>query len=382
MKLVVLDLGFGDAGKGLVVDALVRRTGARTVLRWNGGAQAGHNVVTGDGRHHTFAQLGAGSFVPGTRTALGPEVIVHPTALLAELRVFTRHTPAPPLAIHAAAKLVTPWHQALNRLRELSRRHRHGSCGVGIGEVMADAATAQPLRAGDLRGPLADLAHPVRERLARVAATLPATGDDADRERSLFEPWSVAAWVEAARPAARFVVDALDLDGDVIAEGAQGLLLDERFGFPPHVTWSDTTDRGARALLGDDVVRVGVIRAWPTRHGPGPFPTEAPELRGLLVEHNVDNAWQGRVRTGHFDPTLVARAIAGNGGVDRLVVTHVDAAERAPWACADPYDPATERPVVRPGPLLPTIEARLGRAVDLVSRGPTAETLTGWDPTG
>ena len=86
---IVVDLGFGDAGKGLVTDALVRRTGAKLVVRYNGGAQAGHNVVTATA-HHTFAQLGAGSFA-GARTWLGPEVIVHPTALLTERKIGRAH---------------------------------------------------------------------------------------------------------------------------------------------------------------------------------------------------------------------------------------------------------------------------------------------------
>src|SRR6185295_1295124 len=73
----VVDLGFGDAGKGLLTDWLARRTGASVIVRFNGGAQAGHNVVTEDGRHHTFAQIGAGSFVPGVRTFLSRHVVVH-----------------------------------------------------------------------------------------------------------------------------------------------------------------------------------------------------------------------------------------------------------------------------------------------------------------
>src|SRR5580700_4081002 len=78
---LVVDLGFGDAGKGLLTDFLVRRTGATLVVRFNGGAQAGHNVVAPDGRHHTFAQIGAGSFVPGVQTFLADRTVLHPTAL-------------------------------------------------------------------------------------------------------------------------------------------------------------------------------------------------------------------------------------------------------------------------------------------------------------
>ena len=81
---IVVDLGFGDSGKGLLTDYLVRSTGATVVVRYNGGAQAGHNVVTPEGRHHTFAQFGSGTFVPGVRTFLSRNVVIHPTALLRE----------------------------------------------------------------------------------------------------------------------------------------------------------------------------------------------------------------------------------------------------------------------------------------------------------
>ena len=139
---IVVDLGFGDAGKGLVTDALVRRDGAGLVVRYNGGAQAGHNVVTREGQHHTFAQFGAGSFVPGVRTFLAHPFVLHPTALLVEgdlLRargvgdIFER------LRVSERARVITPFHQAMNRLRELARGEaRHGSCGVGVGETVQD----------------------------------------------------------------------------------------------------------------------------------------------------------------------------------------------------------------------------------------------------
>src|ERR1700734_1777495 len=117
---MVVDLGFGDAGKGLVTDFLVRSLGAGLVVRWNGGAQAGHNVVAPDGRHHTFAQIGAGTFVPGVRTHLAERTIVHPTALgveaarLAEIGV---PDALDRLSVSERALVITPFHQAANRLR-------------------------------------------------------------------------------------------------------------------------------------------------------------------------------------------------------------------------------------------------------------------------
>src|SRR5215210_5965423 len=82
--ILIADLGYGGAGKGSIVDYLTRTTGAHTVIRYNGGAQAAHNVITPDGRHHTFAQFGSGTFVPGTRTHLSRYMLVDLLALLAE----------------------------------------------------------------------------------------------------------------------------------------------------------------------------------------------------------------------------------------------------------------------------------------------------------
>ncbi len=87
---IVIDLGFGDAGKGLITDFLVRQTQAGVVVRYNGGAQAGHNVVTPEGVHHTFSQFGSGSFVPGVKTYLSKHMVIHPGALLVEGDVLTQ----------------------------------------------------------------------------------------------------------------------------------------------------------------------------------------------------------------------------------------------------------------------------------------------------
>src|SRR5690606_29247276 len=111
---IVVDLGFGDAGKGTIVDYLCRRERATLVVRTNGGAQAGHNVVTADGRHHTFSQLGAGTFVPGVRTHLSRFVVVHPTALAIEAQRLEARGVLDPLArvtVAGDAYVTTPFHQ-------------------------------------------------------------------------------------------------------------------------------------------------------------------------------------------------------------------------------------------------------------------------------
>jgi len=146
---LVVDLGFGDAGKGLLCDYLVRATRAPWVVRFNGGAQAGHNVVTADGRHHTFSQFGAGTFVPGVRTYLARDVVVHPTALASEARHLASvgvRDAMQRIQIDPECRVTTPFHQASNRVRELLRGiARHGSCGVGVGETVHDSLTTPEL---------------------------------------------------------------------------------------------------------------------------------------------------------------------------------------------------------------------------------------------
>ena len=116
--------------------------------------------------------------------------------------------------------------------------------------------------------------------------------------------------------------------GPVVFEGAQGVLLDEWHGFHPYTTWSTTTFANAETLLaeaGQTATRLGVIRCYLTRHGPGPLVTEDPTLE-LTDRHNRRNEWQGPFRTGHFDAVALRYAIEVTGGVDSLALTHLDTA--------------------------------------------------------
>ena len=361
---ILVDLGFGDAGKGLLTDALVRQKNAGLVIRYNGGAQAGHNVHTPDGRAHTFAQFGSGSFVPGVKTWLSKYVVVHPSALLmegdmlvasGESDVFSR------LKIDPQAVMITPYHQAANRILELSRgERRHGSCGVGIGQAVRDslAFPKECVRAGDLAH-----ADTLRDKLKAIRAR---KIDEIHYLLSLhlvnpeeFEDWAVFSeeriqedWLKSiARLNSLGVVGCeedlqnwLASTEEVIFEGAQGVLLDGDHGFHPHTTWSDCSMRNAQQLIAQwmpqaGVTSIGVTRAYMVRHGPGPLPTVTSELFAAVTEDNRSNAWQGGVRYGWFDPILLNYALAVNGPVDELAVTHLDVLERIPeWKYCTSYD--------------------------------------------
>lgn len=336
---IVVGLGFGDCGKGTVTDHLVREGGAALVVRFNGGGQAGHNVVLPDGRHHTFSQLGAGTFA-GARTHLADTVVVHPSALLVEARVLAAKgvdDPLGRLTLSRRCRVTTPFHQSAGRLRELARgANAHGTCGVGVGETVRDSLDHPDdvLVTADLAFPT----NPLLGKLERIRQRLLGAAPDLDHaERDLLEDSEVAArWLEqigAFRERARLVDDAEVASGitsDVVFEGAQGILLDEHVGFHPHTTWSTCTSAWAERWLDDHSlphapVRVGVTRTTLTRHGAGPLPSADRALTNALAEpHNGAEGWQGAFRVGWLDLPLLRYAIAANGGLDALALTHLD----------------------------------------------------------
>ena len=352
--VIVADLGYGDSGKGSVVDALCARQPFTTVVRFNGGAQAAHNVLTPDGRHHTFAQFGSGSFIAGVRTHLSRFVLVDPLALAAEAaHLASVGVPGALglLTVDRDALLTTPYHQAANRARELARgRDRHGSCGMGIGETVRYALEhpADAPRVADCAAPrtLARSLARLRDRLADELG--PGGGPD------------VASLCEAYRAFAERVplVDGgylrrLLRAGPVVFEGAQGILLDEWRGFHPYTTWSTTTFANAEALLaeaGQAAARLGVARCYLTRHGPGPFVTEDPTLE-FAEPHNRHGAWQGAFRIGHPDAVALRYAVEVAGGVDAVALTHLDAASLSCLRLCRAYEVGPQRTArIAPGP--------------------------------
>ncbi|MBW4438928.1 MAG: adenylosuccinate synthetase [Pleurocapsa minor GSE-CHR-MK-17-07R] len=361
--ILVTDLGYGDAGKGTLVDFLARQHGAHTVVRFNGGAQAAHNVVTPDGRWHTFSQFGAATFVPGVRSYFSRHTLIDPLALeneAAHLIALGVTDCYARLSIDRDALVITPYQQAANRLKELARgANRHGSCGMGIGETAADAL-AMPesaLRMGDLadgavaRRKLAAIREAKRAQLGPILTELPDM-PEARASLALFErDFSADLLADYRDITRRFrIADESDLaallraPGPVLFEGAQGVLLDQDVGFPPYNTWSNTTFANALNLLGEaayqgDVHRLGVLRTYFTRHGAGPFVTEAPELSPLLPErHNGLSAWQGGFRVGWFDAVAARYAMQACGGIDSLALTHMDRLANLPaWQWCDAY---------------------------------------------
>ncbi|MGW4249126.1 adenylosuccinate synthetase, partial [Nocardia sp. NPDC004722] len=327
--LIVVDLGFGDAGKGATVDWLCSAAAGldvAAVVRFNGGAQAAHNVIA-DGRHHTFRQFGSGT-LSGVPTLLSRHMLVEPLALAAEARELAALGVADPLSllyVDERALLTTPIHGAANRCREDTRgTSRHGSCGIGIGETARYALDHDAPRVADCRRP--EVLRRKLIALERHYAPLLATGRHRyDAIDDLVDAYTAFAGAVAILPGDQLA--AFARTGRLVFEGAQGVLLDEWRGTHPYTTWSTVEPRKARAMLariGEPGYVLGVTRAYMTRHGAGPFPTEDPRL-SIPEAHNATGEYQGGFRRGHLDPLLLRYAVDACGGVDGLAVNHLDA---------------------------------------------------------
>jgi adenylosuccinate synthase len=295
--------------------------------------------VLPDGRRHVFSQFGSGTLA-GLPTFLGPQVILNPTALAREAAHLVEmgiDDPFATLTVHPDALVSTFFHQALNRLREIARGDRpHGSCGHGIGEARSywlrhggDAIAARDLKDGHvLRAKLELLRQRTLLDLQGFVAQIP-SGEEEDLLGIATE--AVAERLLEVGLRVRTEPEIPDCRVAVF-EGAQGVLLDEWYGFHPHTTWSTVTAHHALELAvqarAERVHIVGVTRAFATRHGTGPLPTYDAALTARLTDPgNPWNRWQGTLRVGWPDLVLLRYAASVAGPLDGLAVTWLDHCE-------------------------------------------------------
>lgn len=355
---VVTGLGFGDETKGSTVEWLCdQNSEVDVVVRHNGGGQAAHNVVYDNTHHHTFAQLGSGSFYSWIKTVLSQHMMVNPSTWLVEADVFEPKGPGlhGRVFVDPRAVVTTPYHVQLNRAREYARGvARHGTTGLGISETVLDAL-ARPddvIRCGDLNGNYGwirdklmatrDALMPEMERLGAQAEFLRM---DVRRITDRFLMFADRTTIDA-----HAVAKTLQEAGGIVFEGAQGVLLDENYGFHPHTTWSKTGPENAVQICNEYMLPlprvVGVTRTYHTRHGQGPFPTEQFPM-GFDEPHNGDSGMAGQFRKGWLDMSLLRYAINCIGGIDDLVVSHWDV--RPGMYCPD--NPGFPDVTVRPANL-------------------------------
>ncbi len=331
-NIVVLGMQWGDEGKGKIVDLLTEK--ADIVVRFQGGHNAGHTLVI-NGKKTVLHLIPSGILHEGVVCMIGNGVVLSPEALLEEMHELDREqVPVRArLQISAACPLILPYHIALDQAREKAKGSgKIGTTGRGIGPAYEDKVARRGLRFGDLANPksFADKLREVMEYHNFVLKNYYRV-DEVDVEKTLEHSLQMG---EELLPLMADVTEALHIarrqNKSILFEGAQGSLLDIDHGTFPFVTSSNTTAGGAATGTGVGPLYLdyilGITKAYTTRVGSGPFPTELScEIgRHLGEKGNEFGATTGRARRcGWFDAVAVRRAVQLNS-VSGLCLTKLD----------------------------------------------------------
>jgi len=334
---VIVGAQWGDEGKGRIVDWFAAQ--ADLSARYNGGDNAGHTVTVGS-RIFKLHLIPSGIIHPQIVAILGNGMVVNPGTLLDEMDILRQagiSVSPERLRLSYAAHLITPAHQALDKALEAARgKGNIGTTGRGIGPAYTDKATRRGLRAADMLAP--DFFERIGDHVAEANRTLSMLGAPALDPAPVCEQYREYA----ARLKSHIADTALELHAalragkTVLAEGAQGTLLDIDFGTYPFVTSSSTTAPGALTGLGlgldaaGDARVIGVVKAFQTRVGSGPFPTEVFDDLALRLRGSGEHPWDeyGTTtsrprRVGWLDGVLLKYAVRING-ISDLAVTKLD----------------------------------------------------------
>ncbi len=331
-SIVVLGTQWGDEGKGKIVDLLSRDADA--VVRFQGGHNAGHTLVI-DGQKTVLHLIPSGILQPGVECLIGNGVVLSLHALREEIEALEARgvEVRPRMRLSPACPIIMPWHEALDRAREAARGDKAiGTTCRGIGPAYEDKVARRGLRASDLRSPelLRDRIEHVldyhnfvlRERFGKQGLDFQAMLDEALQLGDYFKDQiaDVAGRLHQLRDAGK----------RLMFEGAQGSLLDIDHGTYPYVTSSNTTIGGVctGAGISPDAIDyvLGITKAYVTRVGGGPFPTELFDEDGKRLARRGDEfgATTGRPRRcGWLDAVALRRMVRLNG-VSGFCVTKLD----------------------------------------------------------
>jgi len=335
--VAVVGAQWGDEGKGRIIDLLAAK--ARLVVRYQGGSNAGHTVINPFGTFRLHL-VPAGIFNPDVACIVGNGVVVDPKVLLAEIEELAAHgVGVDNLFVSDRAHVVMPYHAILDRLEEETRGdQRIGTTGRGIGPAYVDKVSRIGIRMVDLLDPAAlraklqTVVALKNQLLTRIYGAPPVDGD------AIFEEYR-AYGARLARHVAdtgAMVQRAVARGENVLLEGGQGTLLDLDHGTYPYVTASSPTAGGSCAGAGIGPTRLdralGVFKAYVTRVGAGPFPTELTGTAGEALRERGGEygATTGRPRRcGWFDAVL-ARYSAQLNGFDAVAITKLDVLDEEP----------------------------------------------------
>jgi adenylosuccinate synthase len=331
-NVAVIGAQWGDEGKGKIVDWLSNRSDV--VVRFQGGHNAGHTLVI-DGVEFKLHLLPSGIVREGKLSIIGNGVVIDPWALVEEIETVSgKGVSIGPenLVIAENANLILPVHQSLDRALEKARgKTAIGTTGRGIGPAYEDKVARRGVRVCDLRHPDM-LEDRLEEMMVHHNALLRGVGDDQVDTKELAEklsevgekilPYADVVWkrLEEARRANR----------KILFEGAQGIMLDVDHGTYPYVTSSNTVSASASSGsgVGPGAINyvLGIAKAYTTRVGAGPFPTELQDQTGELIGergHEFGTTTGRKRRCGWFDAVLVRQAVK-IGGINGIALTKLD----------------------------------------------------------
>ncbi|MCF3946380.1 adenylosuccinate synthase [Acidiphilium sp. AL] len=330
-NVTIIGAQWGDEGKGKVVDWLASR--ADIVVRFQGGHNAGHTLVVGN-QTYKLSLLPSG-LVRGKLGIIGNGVVIDPSALLLEIermRDQGLHITPETLRIADNAPLILPVHAAIDRAREAARGERRiGTTGRGIGPAYEDKVARRAIRVCDLAEP-ETLDWRLDELLLHHNTLLAGLGAETFEKQTLRNDLIALApqILPFAEPVWERLAEARKSGARILFEGAQAVMLDVDHGTYPYVTSSNTVagQAAAGAGLGPDAVGrvLGIAKAYCTRVGSGPFPTELSDATGRLLGergHEFGTVTGRARRCGWFDAALVRQAVKV-GGIQGLALTKLD----------------------------------------------------------
>lgn len=334
---VLLGLQWGDEGKGKVVDVLTPRYGM--VARFQGGPNAGHTLEF-NGQKHVLRSIPSGVFQADTTNVIGNGVVLDPMLFIGEAKELeAQGVPLKDiLVVSRKAHLILPTHRLLDAANEAAKgKGKIGTTGKGIGPTYTDKVSRYGLRVGDLEQDFESRYAAAKERHLNILAQM---GYDIPADFSEME----AKWLEAVKELAGyrlvdseyFVNDALRNNVKVLAEGAQGTMLDVDFGSYPFVTSSNTVCAGCCTGLGVAPRNIGdvygIFKAYCTRVGSGPFPTELFDETGRIIRdkgHEYGAVTGRERRCGWIDLVALRYAVMING-VTKLIMMKSDVLDDFP----------------------------------------------------
>jgi adenylosuccinate synthase len=330
-NVAVVGAQWGDEGKGKVVDWLSER--ADVVVRFQGGHNAGHTLVVGNVTYK-LSLLPSGVVRPGKLSIIGNGVVIDPWALIGEIDAMrAKGLDISPASLRVAdnACLILPLHGQIDRAREAaSGSSKIGTTGRGIGPAYEDKVGRRAIRVCDLADPA--LGDRVDQILVHHNALLRGLGAPEIKHAELLEPLREIApkILPYADRVWQRLADARSAGKRILFEGAQGAMLDVDHGTYPYVTSSNTVAGQAAAGAGMPPKAVGFVlgitKAYTTRVGSGPFPTEENNETGKLLGergHEFGTVTGRPRRCGWFDAVLVRQTVAV-GGIDGIALTKLD----------------------------------------------------------